>query len=308
MSRDDGSVGGVLTYLDLSALTLALLVGISIIAGVVEDQMAPFASVLYMLVQLLIFHASLYRGIVSGIFLSTGFLSLVVMGSMFRPLDQQMTFRSELLLDALLFYSLAILPGFFVLFYKQGLEELRDEATRENAKIRALKVQAQEMAEKKRATSYGDGGDERLDVRRGNSVAEVMRNGVQARSRMDLVEILARAVSNGAESDSVAMVRPGADGSLQVTALRPPCSVEGVIPVDSPILRLLGDGSRAVSLPAPQAILAGLDADVLLPIHAGGQVLGVVTVKHARNCDVEFENKYLAMMHKISQGLVTRLS
>jgi hypothetical protein len=295
----------VMTSLLPGVMAVAALCGISFVAGVTEHPMTPFRSPIYVLAVLVTFFISVQRGAIEAMFLSTGFITLLLLGSAFRSEESLLAFGEELPLDMFLFYSIAILPGFIVSLYESGLVEVEEQKVAGTRHVKSLSARLIELGQFKKKIEFAGQLDDGKGNRRGSALADLTRSMLAAKDVNEAALALGASLKTGLDPDQLFVAVAEDDGFRILMCTREDREGTVIGRDESAVMDTTGTGKIQL-LGSPRTVGPGLDCNLLFPINANRAIVAMVGLDAPTMNDRE-DLEFVGVTVKIAEGILGRL-
>jgi hypothetical protein len=257
----------------ISAQSLFGLAALAAIVGMLEHPMTPFQSPVYILAVALTFAMSTQFGVQEGVFVGSGFLTLILVSSMFRSDEALGELVRELPVDLFLFGGVAVLPGFLVEMYSAATKDMEEERAVLRERNRHLAAKLQE-ASRKKAEASAVPVDEARWNKRGNVLADMVRRMAGAQAQGEVVEAFADAIEAALAPSTRFLAVPDGRGGLALS--RTPEGGPEVLDPEDPAVREVVKAAKPLGWPQPREIGSGLPATLLVPVLVKGSLVALV--------------------------------
>ncbi|MBI4862383.1 MAG: hypothetical protein HY815_19310, partial [Candidatus Riflebacteria bacterium] len=278
-------------------------------SGLLEDPLTPFMSWIYVLAVALIFYTSVHFGVAQALFAASGFLTLVMVGSVFRSEEAMRSLGSELPLDLFLFFSLATLPGLIVEIYEGGVRWLEEERTALKRKIQGLNVKLSEASSARRAQETAKPlVDEQKWNRRGLALADAARRTLASGTIGEVLEALGDAFSITLSPSALIVARADKTGALVVSRAEPDGTLAGQrLDADDPALREAVRAARPHVPASPLQVGKTMAANLLVPVIANRSLVAVVGLTFDQAAgELKDEQDCTAVLSTFAQEVIVR--
>jgi hypothetical protein len=262
--------------LGLAPQSMLIVAGLSFIVGVMESGMTPFESPVYIGAMALTYAASVQWGLMDGVFVAAGTITLLLASSIFRADASLAAFIAELPADILLFGSLGVLPGLAVELFSTSTKEQEQERAAVRRKIAELQNKLMTVGKEKRAAN--DGKDDQRWNRRGNQLVDASRRMVAAESVTEVIEILSGTLEDALQPGRTFIAVANGEGGYSVSKVEPPIEADPMpIAAEEPIVKDLTKAGKPMTF--PQSTPVGPDAlsvNVLVPVILNKQLIAMI--------------------------------
>lgn len=291
----------------LSLQSIVIVAGLSFIVGAMESSMLPFESPVYIAAAALTYAASVHWGLFDGIFVATGVVALLFLGSIFRTEASLFSFMSELPADLVLFAALGVLPGLAVELFAGSTRELDGERAMARRRIAELNTKLQLLGKEKRAQADNSKSDDGRWNRRGNQLGDAGRRMVAAESVTEVLEILGGALNDALQPAGFFLAVADGTGGLTVSRVEPAPDIEpGPVPADDATLREVVRAGKPMTFAAASAIgQDGLSANVLVPVLVNKQIIALVGMEMP-DATAKEELDYITVVAHFAQEVSAR--
>lgn len=262
----------------LSLQSIVIVAGLSFIVGALESSMMPFESPVYIAAAALTYAASVHWGLFDGIFVATGVMALLFLGSIFRTEASLYSFMAELPADLLLFSVLGVLPGLAVELFAGSTRDLDADRATAKRRISELNTKLQIVGKDKRAQADNTKMDDGRWNRRGNQLGDAGRRMVAAESVTEVLDIVAAALNDSLQPEKFFLAVADGSGGLVLSRVEPAPETEpGPIAADDATLREVVRTGKPMTFASASAIgQDGLCANVLVPVLVNKQIIALV--------------------------------
>jgi len=303
----DHPVDKIAQRIGLLPVSVLILTVLSFLAGLLEDPMTPFRSPTYVVAVAAIYYVSVQWGIVQGLFLSSGFLTLLLVSSVFRSPEVVTSLVAELPLDVFLFVTLAVLPGLMVEIYEGGVRVLIEQRAALQRKVRVLDAKLGDLARQKKGQDGPKLVDEKKMARRAGLLLDGVRRLVAARTVDDVTTARPDDLAGAFEPRVFFLAKPDCSGDFGVAKTLPEGALQGVssFPASSPLIREAVKAGRPVGLQQPLEVSPDLSVNIVVPLVVNRSLMAVVGMS-LESYDLKDDLEFAQVLVTFGQEVISR--